>query len=111
MPPLWHYLFIAWICCVLLAVLFYGLFSRSASLSVVIASAMVFSGGMSNFMDRVFHHGAVIDFININLPFLKTAVFNIADMTIMAGFFLLAVSLMLQRKGGMITASSLPLPD
>jgi signal peptidase II len=107
--PLWHTLFVMWIFSILTAVLFFGLFSRSVNLSAVTASALVFSGGMSNFLDRI-THGAVIDFININMPVLRTAVFNVADLIIMAGFCLLSVSLLSHKKGSSIT-SSLPLPD
>jgi signal peptidase II len=109
LAPLWHTVFVVWVFSILTAVLFFGLFSRFVSLSAVTASALVFSGGISNFLDRILH-GAVIDFININIPVLRTAVFNVADLIIMTGFCLLSISLLSHKKVSSIT-SSLPLPD
>lgn len=47
--------------------------------------------GISNFHDRVFNHGAVIDFLNIGVGSLRTGVFNVADIAIMIGVFMIII--------------------
>ena len=46
--------------------------------------ALFVAGGVSNWVDRVLH-GSVIDFINVGVGPLRTGVFNVADVAIMAG--------------------------
>jgi signal peptidase II len=48
--------------------------------------AFILAGGMSNMIDRVLA-GVVIDFMNIGIGSLRTGIFNVADMAIMAGLF------------------------
>ncbi|GAC17430.1 signal peptidase II [Paraglaciecola arctica] len=50
---------------------------------------LIFSGGISNFYDRAINNGAVIDFLNLGIGSLRTGIFNVADMAIMLGVFLL----------------------
>lgn len=47
------------------------------------------AGGASNLVDRILQ-GSVVDFLNVGIGSLRTGVFNVADMAIMAGvaFFL-----------------------
>ena len=47
------------------------------------------AGGIGNLIDRVFHGGLVIDFLNMGIGPVRTGIFNVADMAIMAGFALL----------------------
>ena len=53
------------------------------------ALALIAAGGVGNLIDRVAYDGKVIDFLNIGLGTLRTGIFNVADMAIMAGFFML----------------------
>jgi signal peptidase II len=53
--------------------------------------ALFVAGGLSNWVDRVLH-GSVIDFINIGVGTLRTGVFNVADVAIMAGVAIVLVS-------------------
>jgi signal peptidase II len=48
--------------------------------------ALILAGGISNMIDRVLA-GAVVDFMNIGIGGLRTGIFNVADMAIMAGLF------------------------
>jgi signal peptidase II len=48
------------------------------------------AGGMSNLIDRV-ALGSVIDFLNVGIGPLRTGIFNVADVAIMAGVALLIV--------------------
>lgn len=54
----------------------------------LIGFALLLSGGLSNFYDRVVNHGAVVDFLNIGIGSVRTGVFNIADVAIMLGLAL-----------------------
>ncbi|HEY7191784.1 MAG TPA: signal peptidase II [Vicinamibacterales bacterium] len=47
-------------------------------------ACLVIAGGASNWIDRVVR-GSVIDFMNVGIGPLRTGVFNVADVAIMAG--------------------------
>jgi signal peptidase II len=55
-----------------------------ASWTEAIGLALVCSGGVSNLVDRL-HRGTVIDFLNIGLGPVRTGIFNVADMAVLAG--------------------------
>jgi len=55
------------------------------------------AGGASNWIDRVLR-GNVVDFLNVGIGPLRTGVFNVADVAIMAGAALVALG-MLRRDG------------
>jgi signal peptidase II len=52
------------------------------------AFAFIISGGGSNIIDRILE-GKVVDFLNIGIGDFRSGIFNIADMAIMAGLFLI----------------------
>lgn len=54
--------------------------------------ALVMGGGVSNLADRV-RQGAVVDFLNVGIGSLRTGVFNVADLAIMAGVTCLVLDL------------------
>lgn len=56
-----------------------------------LACGLVLSGGFSNLYDRITNNGGVVDFMNMGIGSLRTGIFNVADMAIMAGVFLLVV--------------------
>jgi len=68
---------------------------RNLDLVSFIALALLLAGGIGNLIDRVSLQGVVIDFMVIDLadhtgiPWLKTGIFNVADIAITAGFLLL----------------------
>jgi signal peptidase II len=66
---------------VVVVILVHGSLNRSD----VIGLSLVVAGGASNLMDRMFNHGAIIDFMNIGIGSLRTGIFNIADVAIMVG--------------------------
>jgi signal peptidase II len=70
-----------------------------------LAVALLIAGGIGNLIDRVFHAGLVVDFLNLGVGALRTGIFNVADMAIMAGFFLL----ILIRSPGPPASESAPL--
>lgn len=52
---------------------------------------LVLSGGFSNLYDRITNNGGVVDFMNMGIGGLRTGIFNVADMAIMAGVILLVI--------------------
>ncbi|GGY80008.1 lipoprotein signal peptidase [Cellvibrio zantedeschiae] len=56
-----------------------------------LACGLVLSGGFSNLYDRITNNGGVVDFMNMGIGGLRTGIFNVADMAIMAGVFLLLI--------------------
>jgi signal peptidase II len=56
-----------------------------------IAFALLFAGGISNWIDRVLR-GSVVDFLNVGIGWLRTGIFNVADMAIMLGLALFVLS-------------------
>ena len=57
------------------------------------------SGGMGNLLDRLLNQGAAIDFMNLGIGPLRTGIFNVADVFIVAGSVLfLLFSLKEQRQ-------------
>lgn len=56
-----------------------------------IGLALFVAGGTSNWIDRVLH-GSVVDFLNIGVGWLRTGVFNVADVAIMLGAGLFVLS-------------------
>jgi signal peptidase II len=53
-----------------------------------VALSLFIAGGASNWIDR-FTSGKVVDFLNVGVGSLRTGVFNVADVAIMAGVVLL----------------------
>lgn len=49
------------------------------------------SGGISNFADRV-ADGTVVDFLNVGVGPIRTGIFNVADMALVAGFSVFILS-------------------
>ncbi len=53
---------------------------------------LLVSGAVGNLIDRVRFDGLVIDFLNVGLGPLRTGIFNVADMAIMAGAALVVLA-------------------
>ncbi len=86
-----------WILTFIVGVLLIGLMgyllaSSKQTAASVIGFSLVLAGGFSNFYDRLFNNGAVIDFLNLGIGSLRTGIFNVADMLIMAGVAVLLIS-------------------
>ena len=48
---------------------------------------LILSGGFGNLYDRALNDGRVVDFMLLQMGSIKTGVFNVADVAIMAGLF------------------------
>lgn len=51
--------------------------------------AFILGGGLGNLLDRIFRGGVVVDFLNIGIGGVRTAIFNFADVAITTGLVLL----------------------
>lgn len=65
--------------------------------STVLGVCFVLGGGIGNVYDRLVH-GSVTDFLFIDFGIFHTGIFNMADVSIMIGTFLIVVS-MYSRAG------------
>jgi signal peptidase II len=67
---------------------------RSPSLpwTLLVGLSLIAGGGFGNLVDRLSRGGRVSDFLNLGIGSLRTGIFNLADMAIMAGCVLLLVS-------------------
>ncbi len=68
----------------LLAAIGLAIVFRRMSVSSLAGLSLIWAGGVSNLIDRVWRGGAV-DFMNVGLGPLRTGIFNVADVAIMAG--------------------------
>ncbi|HRI87931.1 MAG TPA: signal peptidase II [Candidatus Hydrogenedentes bacterium] len=75
---------------VLLLLAWYVFSQSGLSKSDIVAIALLLSGGVGNMIDRISRNGIVVDFMVIDIwgP-IRTGVFNVADVAVMAGVFLL----------------------
>ena len=64
----------------------------------VVAGALLVAGGVGNLIDRALHQGRVIDFVTLRAGPLRTGVFNLADVFVMAGVGWFLVSTL--QEGG-----------
>ncbi len=70
-----------------------ALFARRLSTALFVALALVAGGGISNLIDRLLFDGRVTDFLNVGIGTLRTGIFNLADMAILAGALLLILKM------------------
>ena len=70
-----------------------GRFPKGQSIGL----ALVAGGGLGNLIDRFTTGGWVVDFMNVGVGPLRTGIFNVADMAIMAGIGLMLAT---GRRGG-----------
>jgi signal peptidase II len=82
-------LFTAAVAALLIGLVAASLFARRLEPWRTVALALVAGGGISNLIDRLLYNGRVTDFLNVGIGGLRTGIFNVADMAIMAGALLL----------------------
>jgi signal peptidase II len=59
--------------------------ARGLGLGQTAAVGLVLGGGFANWLDRMLNDGAVTDFVSLGVGPLRTGVFNVADVAIVAG--------------------------
>lgn len=83
-------LFVVLVSIFLFGFLFFVIRNNELNLLAVSSSALIIGGGLGNLMDRIINQGAVIDFMNVGIGPIRTGVFNVADLAILAGIFIFA---------------------
>lgn len=66
-------------------VLIFALISDKVRRWELVMLSLLLGGGISNLYDRIFQDGRVTDFLNVGIGSLRTGIFNVADVMIMAG--------------------------
>lgn len=66
-------------------------FRRDIRAAELCGYTLILAGGISNMIDRIMV-GVVIDFLNFGIGSLRTGIFNVADMAIMGGLFIVLFS-------------------
>lgn len=97
----WYFQFFLLNICVpliLLYCLYYLLFKKNFPALHITTLSIITGGGISNLLDRIINNGAVIDFIQIRISVFKTGIFNLADIYIIGGSFLLGFLLIKNRS-------------
>jgi signal peptidase II len=74
-----------------LVILLVTLLRSRWSLWRALGLALFIAGGVSNWVDRVVS-GSVVDFMNVGVGWLRTGIFNVADVAIMLGIALFVLS-------------------
>lgn len=97
-PELRFWIFTALVGIFLFALMIYLFIGKDVDRITLISLSLVFAGGFSNFADRAMNEGAVVDFLNVGIGGLRTGIFNVADMYIMAGAGLILVGHWLVHK-------------
>jgi signal peptidase II len=97
-------LFTAAVMVLVVGLVFAALFARRLSTAGIVALALVAGGGISNLIDRLINDGRVTDFLNVGIGTLRTGIFNLADMAILAG----ALLLILRMRSPPSAAASIP---
>ena len=78
---------------VLTLVCAYVLRDAPSSPLTIAALGLVAGGGLGNWIDRLLNAGAVTDFVSLGVGPLRTGIFNLADLAVVAGTILLLLSL------------------
>ena len=90
-------LFILLMSVIVVGVLVYFAKSKGKGRLEKICYSMILGGALGNFLDRIFY-GYVIDFFDFSLFGFKMAIFNVADILIVCGVFLLIVLELLKEN-------------
>jgi signal peptidase II len=78
----------------LLATLSIG--GREVKPAMLIGLSLMAGGGIGNLIDRLLNDGAVIDFVSLGVGPIRSGIFNLADIAILAGAFVFL--LMISKK-------------
>jgi signal peptidase II len=76
---------------------FYVFTRTNLSRVTTIATCFVIGGGLGNIYDRMVN-GSVTDFLHIDFVIFQTGVFNLADVSIMIGAFVIVLDVARHRK-------------
>jgi signal peptidase II len=92
LPPQWRTAaFTAGAGAGLAAMLLYVLLAARFGFVQILGFSLICSGGFGNLLDRVSRGGYVRDFLNVGVGPVRTGIFNVADVALMAGCLLILV--------------------
>ena len=77
--------------------LLFLLFKSDLSNQKLVGLCFIIGGGVGNLFDR-WRYGSVTDFLHIKVGIFQTGIFNLADVSIMVGAFIILSGSFLQRK-------------
>lgn len=63
---------------------------------MLVGLCFIIGGGIGNIYDRILY-GSVTDFLHIDFVIFQTGIFNIADVSLMAGFFMILIHPFFQK--------------
>ena len=86
------WLFTVFAACALLGILTFTIADAKLKRTDILSLSLILGGGISNLVDRLFKGGVVIDFMIVTAGPFHTAIFNLADLSIVMGLLLLAIS-------------------
>lgn len=75
----------------------YLLIKTNLTISTITGFCFIIGGGVGNLYDRLVY-GSVTDFMHIDFIFFQTGVFNVADVSIMSGTFLILIGSFLKKN-------------
>ena len=93
-------LFVVLVPCALLGISLLLLRAGPVDTRRLLAAALIVGGGLANWLDRLLHDGAVTDFVSLGVNGLRTGIFNVADVAILAGVALALLQPRAQRPLG-----------
>ncbi len=102
-PDARFWLFTVSVGTLLTLLLLYASVNRAMPWQDRVAISLVAGGGIGNLIDRLAYDGAVIDFLNVGVGGLRTAIFNVADVAVLGGAAILVLRVlhrMTQQAGG-----------
>ncbi len=82
----------------LLGMLAFAIANRRLTPFHVVALALFLGGGVSNWVDRLVHGNTVVDFMNMGIGPLRTGIFNVADLYVVAGACMMFFSAFAPRR-------------
>ena len=92
---------------ILAGVMVYLFAAKHITWMPMLALVCIAGGGVGNLIDRVLRDGRVVDFMNMGINLggfsLRTGIFNVADVAIMAGLFLIVFNELTGLRGGQNT--------
>ena len=90
LPESWRF-FLLTVCVSMLLIICLGylLWSDKTTPHYDLPLALVIGGGIGNLVDRLLHNGGVTDFLSIGVGSFRTGIFNLADVSILIGSFIL----------------------
>ncbi len=94
-----RWVFLGLVTLILLALLIYALKEISnLDYLIIVGFGLILGGGFGNLIDRIVNDGRVVDFMNVGIGNLRTGIFNVADMALMAGVGLVMIYALLNRQ-------------